>query len=312
MTRTKIDLAIIFALILLGGVFWFLIKVYSTEKTFKQEHDIRVTQKDLPVLPSKNSRQNLFLTSELADWEMLKNLPVKAQEKGTVRVPILLYHHIEPLASGGNQSYYVSPQTFERQMKWLYNNDYEVVSLSRLTNYLQTGENPPPKKSVVITFDDGTQGEFDNAFPILQKFNFPATFYVVKEWLDKGEANQAKDYFGWTEAKQLLKTGMEIGSHSIDHKDLASLTDEESRTEIFNSKELIEQKLDISISSYAYASGSMLPRDWVLMEEAKYDSALSVQKGIDHKLSDIYHLDRMHIDNDLPYFIARIEGKYSK
>ncbi|MFA6423126.1 MAG: polysaccharide deacetylase family protein [Patescibacteria group bacterium] len=253
-----------------------------------------------------------FTDEEKKDQEYLSTLPVKPIEKGSIRVPILLYHKIGTPKEGEETSYYVSPEKFELQMRWLALNNYRVISLDALVNYLTTGKNKPTDKSIVITFDDGTIGQYQNAFPILKQYHYNATFFMVPSWLDKGSVGTGSDYMSWNNALEMAKYGMIIGSHNMTHRDMNAATDDEINYELSESKKILEEKLEIKIKNYAYPGGSMGARAIAKVSEFGYQSASSVNKEIDHNKNDLFILGRMHIDNDLPYFIARIEDRWSK
>lgn len=250
-----------------------------------------------------------------ADETYLAALLVKPLEKDAVRVPILLYHHIaeiSPDKSPEEKSYYVSPDMFANQMAWLAENNYDVIPLARLVNYLKTGANRPPTRSVVITFDDGTIGQYESAFPILKGYGFPATFFAVTNWINEATNKQKSGYMTWQQLKEMVDNGMEVGSHTVSHQDLGPAADDVAMAELSNSKELLEKNLGKSMMSVAYPGGSYNDQSKFIAEQSGYLSALSVEKVIDHKKIDLYHLGRMHIDNDMTYFKARVQGKFFK
>src|SRR5215208_817735 len=102
------------------------------------------------------------------------------QGPGQVTVPILLYHHID--ISPSNNRYYVSPAEFERQMFLLRKWGYTTISVELLATAIKAGAMLPPK-AVILTFDDGTVSTFTNALPILQKYNFTGTSYIVYNYM---------------------------------------------------------------------------------------------------------------------------------
>ncbi len=265
--------------------------------------------------PANLNINSALTEKEKTDEEYLSTFLIKPIEKGAVRVPILLYHHIEdisPDASDSIKSYYVSPTIFERQMAWLAENNYQVIPLEKLVNYLQNRKNKPPARSVVITFDDGTIGQYKDAFPVLRYYNFPATFFVVTNWTDEATRKEKGGYMNWRQLKEMANNGMEIASHTVSHKTLGEASEEEIMAEILNSKNIIEEKISKPIFSIAYPGGSYNELARYYSAQYNYSAALSVDKDIDHTQADLYHLGRMHIDNDMPYFKARVEGRFFK
>lgn len=102
------------------------------------------------------------------------------QGPGEVVVPILLYHHIDQ--SPSDNFYYLSPVEFQKQMYLLREWGYTTISVELLVTAIKEGAVLPPKP-VILTFDDGTISTFTNALPIMQKYNFTGTSYVVYNYI---------------------------------------------------------------------------------------------------------------------------------
>ncbi|WP_432785570.1 Poly-beta-1,6-N-acetyl-D-glucosamine N-deacetylase [Oligella sp. MSHR50489EDL] len=94
-------------------------------------------------------------------------------------VPVLMYHHIRP-GAGFIAS---TPENFEKQLQWLKNQGYQSLSLTELAEHLAGVRR---KRAVVITFDDGYLDNWVYAFPLLQKYGFKATIFLVTSWLNHG------------------------------------------------------------------------------------------------------------------------------
>ena len=95
-------------------------------------------------------------------------------------VPVLMYHHIRPEAG----FIACTPEHFEQQLQWLSHQGYESLSLAEFAAHL-AGETRT--KAVVITFHDGYLDNWVYAFPLLQKYGFKATIFLVSGWLHHGE-----------------------------------------------------------------------------------------------------------------------------
>ena len=92
-------------------------------------------------------------------------------------VPILMYHSVDPNAVPGNRLA-VSVNTFERQMRFLKDRHYNVVPLYVIASLVKDRRKIPPK-TIAITFDDGYKDNYTYAFPILKKYNLPATMFII-------------------------------------------------------------------------------------------------------------------------------------
>lgn len=99
-------------------------------------------------------------------------------------VPVLMYHHVTP--AGGMIN--VTPDHFRDQLRWLREHDYVSLSSAAFAEHL-AGQ-PAPKRSVLITFDDGYLDNYVYAWPLLREFGFCAMVFVVTSWLGKGGPRQ--------------------------------------------------------------------------------------------------------------------------
>lgn len=172
---------------------------------------------------------------------------------GETIVPILTYHNFTREAG---ESYKINLEEFEEQMHYLASHNYSVISLSRLLE--EKDKNKLSPKSVVITIDDGYKSTYTLAYPILRKYNFPATLFVYTEFIEKNQYSLT-----WNEIREMANHNFEIGSHSLSHTNLLQYKEKESETdylsrikkEIFLSKEILENKLGKPVKFFAYPYG---------------------------------------------------------
>ena len=99
---------------------------------------------------------------------------------------------------------------------------------------------------VILNFEDGRKSRFIEAKPILDKYGFKATFYVVCNYL-----GNKPGYMDWSEVRQLYKEGNDVGSHSMNHFDVEKLSKKDLKFEIAGSKNCLEQH-GIHATSFAY------------------------------------------------------------
>lgn len=177
-------------------------------------------------------------------------------ERATVQaVPILCYHRFGPR---GN-TLTVTAQSFEAQMRYLRDNGYTVVPLPRLVDYLD-GRIALPKKSVVITIDDGYRSTYEIAWPILKRYGFPATVFLYTDFVGAGDA------LSWTQMKEMTTSGLiDVQPHSKTHSNLTmKLADENEaryrervRREVEAPIEAIRDRLGEPTVSYAFPYGDV-------------------------------------------------------
>jgi peptidoglycan/xylan/chitin deacetylase (PgdA/CDA1 family) len=111
-------------------------------------------------------------------------------------------------------------------------------------------------KVVIINFDDGWKSQFTLAKPILDSFGFKATFFVVCNYVEKGASSR----MDWQDISQLQNEGYDIESHTMDHKDLTTLSLDQVNYEVGQSKQcLADHGIDSSVFAYPFASGANDP-----------------------------------------------------
>ena len=186
---------------------------------------------------------------------------------------VLMYHMISehlPKNKSKFNRLRVKPKDFERQLIWLKKNEFKSFTLSELVSLKNI-----PEKSVVLTFDDGYEDNFVNAFPLLKKYGFKATIYIVfnrfdNNWatdkdLDKSsnELNSER-MLNDEQIKIMIDSGLiEIGSHTLDHVNLPKLDKENKDKQLIESKKQIEQIFKIKCNSFAYPFGLTINNSFV-------------------------------------------------
>lgn len=144
--------------------------------------------------------------------------------------------------------------------------------------------NPLSKGLVTLTLDDGAKSQYQNAWPIMQKYGFRGTFYITTGNLD------GYWYMTPTMVQNLYKAGNHIGAHTIDHKDLVTLSNEEVERELREPQEYLEKLLGTSIKDFATPYGSF--NDSVMTHiKQYYRSHRGVNEGLNSKQpSNVYNL----------------------
>lgn len=217
-----------------------------------------------------------------------RTLALVSVEAGNIEVPILLYHHVNSEIS--NSRYNIDPAVFEEQMKWLYDNHYKTITISNVASLILNG-GQMPSRPVVITFDDGNLDVFKIAYPILEKYGFVATFYVVNQYVN------GKNMISTDQVKELIDQGWEIGSHSEHHQNLTA-ENADLETEIRLSKLHLADKLGVPINSFAYPFGSVNEEVITKTIRSGYTSAVGLGESITHGRYDVFYLIRMEIQRD--------------
>lgn len=220
--------------------------------------------------------------------------------------PVLMYHHVDERWQEWKLS--VSPASFARQMEFLKAHRYKVLSLSEYVDILKN-KKPIPKKSVVITFDDGYDNNFTEAFPVLKKMEFPATVFVQVDGVGR------KGYMTWDDIQILIENGIEIGSHTLHHGFLPDLSEEDVRKEIYESKAVLENKLQRPIPLFSYPGGGFNASARQHVIDAGYAGAVATHPGLKYPDLDPYALKRIRISrtsDNLFVFWLQLSGFYTR
>lgn len=204
-------------------------------------------------------------------------------------VPILMYHNIEETEVRKANS--VSPESFKRQMQYLRDHGYTVISLHDLVEGIRAGR-PAPRKSVVITFDDAYLDNYTEAFPVLKSFAYPAIVFVPSDLVG------TPGYVSWEQLMEMQAGGFVAGSHTRHHVYLPDAAVDKQREEIFQSKELLEKRLGEPVLYFAYPSGGFSDEIKDMVREAGYRGACATNRGYARFNEDVYELKRIRPNDD--------------
>ncbi len=170
---------------------------------------------------------------------------------------ILTYHSIDN--SGSVVS--TSPETFQRQMQFLSESSFNVVSLNVIMDCLHENR-PLPSRALAITFDDGYENVYTDAFPVLEKYGFGATVFLItdycgkdSDWPGNAPSFERRPLLSWTEIEEMRRHGFEFGAHTATHPNLTQVSIQQAEREIIGSKAEIEDRLGVEATSFAYPYG---------------------------------------------------------
>ncbi len=216
------------------------------------------------------------------------------------RVPILMYHQVTRRPDPRFRCYSLTPKAFARQMRWLAAGGYGTITLDGLLAH-RSGSVPLPSKPVIITFDDGFLDAVEWAVPVLRSLGLTAMFFVVAGLIGKSsrwlEAELGVEFplMSWDTVRRLRDAGFQIGSHTMTHPRLAELEEADCRSELVESKNLIENQLDEEIRHLAYPYGSFNEDVASMAAEAGYVSACTVRAGLSGAAEASHALSRVWV-----------------
>ena len=198
--------------------------------------------------------------------------PTLSAQPAAQSISILMYHKVQdlpPYASAFEREWVVAPASLDAQLNYLATKGYTTISLDQAVDGL-SGRAPLPAKPIVLTFDDGWRSQYVSALPLLKKYRQTATFYIVSGYMGYNA------YMDWAMTEELKNAGMTIAAHTIDHADLTRKSPADLEREVRDSKVLLESRLNISITHFAYPFGAYNNRVVEAVKQAGYRTATTV------------------------------------
>jgi len=221
-------------------------------------------------------------------------------EDGTlrrIRVPILMYHYVSPLPVDADQlrrGLTVRPQALREQLAWLREAGYRTISFEQLYAALTRGA-PLPARPLILSFDDGHQDHFTTVLPLLQEAGFTATFFIISERADLRDPQ----HLNREQVAAMAAAGMEMGSHSRSHRDLAGRDRDLLVYELLGSRESLQAWTGVAPQALAWPYGSFDSLAMQVAAEAGYRMAVSTRAGLLHSSDQRFDLARLRINRDL-------------
>lgn len=298
MKSKKVILIVIISIILIISGVFFVYRKYTIPKT-TQTKKVAVKKDTKVSIPEKTLEEPI----------------VPREIEG---VPVLMYHSI---AIEKGNPIRLPKETLEEQMAYLKENDYITLTLDELYSYYEK-KLTVPDKAVVLTFDDGYEDNYTNMYPILKKYGFKATIFVITDTIDKDP-----QYLTSAQLKEMNKNGIDIESHTVTHRDLNTLSNDEQLKELQNSKSTLEKTLNKKINFVAYPSGKYNDYTITAAENAGYIMGFTTDGRWSYQDKGLLKLDRVYISsffsmdtfkeritnpNYTTNFVEGIEDKYKQ
>lgn len=211
------------------------------------------------------------------------------------RVPILMYHYLSdppPGADRYRRDLSVSPALFEQHLAYLAEQGYQSITLVDLLYHLVQGA-PLPEKPVILTFDDGYRDVYENALPLLQRFGFTATVFVLIEVTNQSEA----EYLTWEQMREMAAAGMAIECHARVHEYLPENDDDRLIWQVLGCREAIESAIGQRPRFVAYPSGHFDDRVMAFFASDNFWGGVTTQQGSLHSSDALFQIKRLRVRN---------------
>ncbi|MDR1522329.1 MAG: polysaccharide deacetylase family protein [Streptococcaceae bacterium] len=245
----------------------------SKQKIKKTKESISKSQAVKSTINSNNIDTSKWIPSQEEAW-----------------VPTLMYHHITHEITDNNC---LTPEDFEFQLDTLKKDGYTSVSPEEA--YLIFTENKKPAKKVIcLTFDDGFDDFYKNAYPLLKKYNMKATSFVVTNFLNK------INYLTDPQILEMKKSGLiSFQSHTASHQSMESLNVKDQLEQLQTSKKHLDNSLKQETLAICYPAGKFDEHTANLANQAGYKLGFTTQSGFAAKSDGLLTLSRVRINSNM-------------
>jgi peptidoglycan/xylan/chitin deacetylase (PgdA/CDA1 family) len=232
----------------------------------------------------------------------------------TERLPILMYHRVAPSGSDSLARWRVTPAAFEEQLAYLRDTGYRSVTLAEW-RHAAAARRALNGRAVLLTFDDGYADFAEHAWPLLQRYGFGATVFLVSDRV--GEVNlwdrphaEALRLMDWTTLRELAAQGVVFGAHSASHPPLTALDPADVVREGCRSLVTLARELGLPPSAFAYPYGDTDGAVQRLIGACGYVYGLGVRAGCCRFDDPLLDLPRIEVrgDDRLGQFVAKLES----
>lgn len=230
---------------------------------------------------------HLYATPAAGEWSIPEG----------IRVPILMYHGVTDDVWGGSDLF-VSPSRLEEQLRYLEENGFTTIWFSDLARLDQI------EKPVMLTFDDGYMDNYTELYPLLRKYQAKATIFVITDTIDLNPRNLTSD-----QIRELSASGLvEIQSHTVTHPYLTSLTPNDQRWELAQSKLVLTRLTGKEPYVICYPSGQR-GKDTLEIARELYVLGVDMNGGVYTTGSDPHTIPRWYVarSDSMALFIDQVE-----
>ncbi|WP_411343850.1 polysaccharide deacetylase family protein [Paenibacillus sp. WLX1005] len=220
------------------------------------------------------------------------------------KVPVLMYHYIVPAKynTEPNNNSIINLEAFEKDMQYLHDNHYHTATLQELEQYVDE-QKTLPENTVVLSFDDGYQNNMIYAYPIMKKYGFHATMFVVgskiqsttqtfnpskTSYVSRAEMKESSDVFEFNSHTYNLhfKAPLHCGD------DYAAGMDQDK---FMADDKIMRAQAGIDTPYFAYPFGDFRMQMIYALKESGYRMAFTVHQGFVRPGDDPYQLKRLTV-----------------
>lgn len=268
-----------FACVIAGVAIFFIAK---PNHATKQAQDV-IKQESTVIAVSSTSSSTTSQESSEVDW---------VKQDTAIHFPILMYHAIHVMApeESANANLIVDPTTFESHIQRLSNEGYYFLTPEEVHKVLTENVLPNGNQKIIwLTFDDSLWDFYDNAYPILQKYQVKATNNVITSTVGS-PANLSLD-----EMLEMKNNGMSFQDHTVTHPDLSATDSSTQTTEMKDSKQYLDDSLNQDTIAIAYPAGRYSDTTLQIAENLDYKLGVTTNEGLASADNGLLSLNRIRI-----------------
>lgn len=268
-----------FACVIAGVAIFFIAK---PNHATKQAQDV-IKQESTVITVSSTSSSTTSQESSEVDW---------VKQDTAIHFPILMYHAIHVMApeESANANLIVDPTTFESHIQRLSNEGYYFLTPEEVHKVLTENVLPNGNQKIIwLTFDDSLWDFYDNAYPILQKYQVKATNNVITSTVGS-QANLSLD-----EMLEMKNNGMSFQDHTVTHPDLSATDSSTQTTEMKDSKQYLDDSLNQDTIAIAYPAGRYSDTTLQIAENLDYKLGVTTNEGLASADNGLLSLNRIRI-----------------
>lgn len=268
-----------FACVIAGVAIFFIAK---PNHATKQALDV-IKQESTMIAVSSTSSSTTTQESSEVDW---------VKQDTAIHFPILMYHAIHVMApeESANANLIVDPTTFESHIQRLSNEGYYFLTPEEVHKVLTENVLPNGNQKIIwLTFDDSLWDFYDNAYPILQKYQVKATNNVITSTVGS-QANLSLD-----EMLEMKNNGMSFQDHTVTHPDLSATDSSTQTTEMKDSKQYLDDSLNQDTIAIAYPAGRYSDTTLQIAENLDYKLGVTTNEGLASADNGLLSLNRIRI-----------------
>lgn len=268
-----------FACVIAGVAIFFIAK---PNHATKQAQDV-IKQESTMIAVSSTSSSTTTQESSEVDW---------VKQDTAIHFPILMYHAIHVMApeESANANLIVDPTTFESHIQRLSNEGYYFLTPEEVHKVLTENVLPNGNQKIIwLTFDDSLWDFYDNAYPILQKYQVKTTNNVITSTVGS-QANLSLD-----EMLEMKNNGMSFQDHTVTHPDLSATDSSTQTTEMKDSKQYLDDSLNQDTIAIAYPAGRYSDTTLQIAENLDYKLGVTTNEGLASADNGLLSLNRIRI-----------------